>query len=129
MTVFGPKIRSLLDCVTLRAAQALPVSVMQFTTVTSDFEQGRRKMKRIIGWLLIMLTLALSLPIEAASTNAPQDWRRGEQMSRRDRDRWQRQRRNRGYYGYRNYGQFRRTQVGNRRFRWGSRPYWSNGRR
>jgi hypothetical protein len=35
--------------------------------------------------------------------------------------------RNRSYYGYRNYGQYRRTQVGNRRYRLVRRPYWRNG--
>jgi len=36
--------------------------------------------------------------------------------------------RNRITYGYRNYGQYRRTQVGNRRFRWIRRNHWRNGR-
>jgi hypothetical protein len=48
---------------------------------------------------------------------------------------WQdRQRRGRGKhkgwkntYGYRNYGQYRRTQVGNRRFRTVRRYYWNDG--
>ena len=30
-------------------------------------------------------------------------------------------------YGYRNYGQYRRTQVGNRRFRYVNRYYWTDG--
>lgn len=30
-------------------------------------------------------------------------------------------------YGYRNYGQYRRTQVGNRRYRLVRRPYWNGG--
>src|SRR5688500_7364585 len=38
-------------------------------------------------------------------------------------------RRNRNTYGYRNYGQYRRTQVGNRRFRTVRRSYWRDGRR
>jgi|GEM_PF-1018165 len=36
-------------------------------------------------------------------------------------------RRNGSYYGYRNYGQYRRTQVGNRRYRTVRRIYWRNG--
>jgi hypothetical protein len=40
-------------------------------------------------------------------------------------------RRNRGHrkytYGYKNYGQYRRTQVGNRRYRLAKRYYWRDG--
>lgn len=35
--------------------------------------------------------------------------------------------RNRITYGYRNYGQYRRTQVGNRRYRMARRYYWRDG--
>jgi hypothetical protein len=35
--------------------------------------------------------------------------------------------RNRFTYGYKNYGQYRRTQVGNRRFRMARRYYWRDG--
>jgi len=38
-------------------------------------------------------------------------------------------RRNGSYNGYRNYGQYRRTQVGNRRYRTVRRSYWRDGRR
>ena len=31
------------------------------------------------------------------------------------------------YYGYKNYGQYRRTQVGNRRYRLVRRYYWRDG--
>lgn len=31
--------------------------------------------------------------------------------------------------GYKNYGQYRRTQVGNRRYRLVKRSYWNNGTR
>jgi len=37
--------------------------------------------------------------------------------------------RNRITYGYRNYGQYRRTQVGNRRYRLVRRYYWNDGTR
>ena len=30
-------------------------------------------------------------------------------------------------HGYKNYGQYRKTQVGNRRFRSVRRPFWVNG--
>ena len=32
-------------------------------------------------------------------------------------------------HGYKNYGQYRRTQVGNRRYRSVRRSYWTNGTR
>lgn len=32
-------------------------------------------------------------------------------------------------HGYKNYGQYRRTQVGNRRYRLMRRSYWQNGTR
>ena len=38
-------------------------------------------------------------------------------------------RRSGNWYGYKNYGQYRRTQVGNRRYRMERRVYWRNGRR
>src|SRR5215203_2537911 len=53
-------------------------------------------------------------------------------------DRWQdrsrgtrrwRNRNRHASYGYRNYGQYRRTQVGNRRFRTVRTYYWNGGRR
>jgi hypothetical protein len=31
------------------------------------------------------------------------------------------------YRGYKNYGQYRSSQVGNRRYRWVRRPYYRNG--
>ncbi len=47
------------------------------------------------------------------------------EKNRRGRGRWNRRHRN--TYGYRNYGQYRRTQVGNRRFRTVKRYYWNDG--
>ena len=38
-------------------------------------------------------------------------------------------RRNGTWYGYRNYGQYRRTQVGNRRYRTVRRSVWRDGQR
>jgi hypothetical protein len=57
---------------------------------------------------------------------------RSDRRWNRDSDRrWHRDshRRVRNTYGYRNYGQYRRTQVGNRRFRTVNRYTLSNGRR
>ncbi len=45
---------------------------------------------------------------------------------------WQGDRRHNGpkwNHGYKNYGQYRRTQVGNRRYRSVRRAYWTNGQR
>ena len=49
----------------------------------------------------------------------------GQWDNKRGRRRWQG--RNRNTYGYRNYGQYRRTQVGNRRYRTVKRYYWNDG--
>ena len=49
----------------------------------------------------------------------------------RDDGYWDRRNRRRSgrWYGYRNYGQYRRTQVGNRRYRTVRRSVWRDGRR
>lgn len=44
-----------------------------------------------------------------------------------DRGRHRYRGRNRYTYGYKNYGQYRRTQVGNRRYRMVRRSYWRDG--
>jgi len=84
-------------------------------------------MKRIAGIFLIgLLTVGLWIPANATpAPNTPQ-WRRGRTVVyQTNRGR----RRNGRWYGYKNYGQWRRTQVGNRRYRWQNRYYWRNGRR
>ena len=53
---------------------------------------------------------------------------RGRGRGRNWDDRWSRRRSGR-WYGYKNYGQYRRTQVGNRRYRTVRRYYWRDGRR
>lgn len=59
------------------------------------------------------------------------DWN-DDRRSRRDRY-WNDDRRSRrrsgSWYGYRNYGQYRRTQVGNRRYRTERRYVYRDGRR
>ena len=56
-----------------------------------------------------------------------QQQRRGRRNSRYWENRGRR--RNGTWYGYRNYGQYRRTQVGNRRYRTTRQSIWRNGRR
>ena len=59
-----------------------------------------------------------------------QSWRTRRHHNRRwNNDRGENRRRNGPWYGYRNYGQWRRSQVGNRRYRTVTRYYWDNGRR
>jgi len=91
-------------------------------------------MKRKLLILTLLLTSAsLGLPVEAYSStpkeravteySGGQDWR-WERRRRRGRSRgWK------NTWGYRNYGQYRRTQVGNRRYRLVRRYYWDDGRR
>jgi hypothetical protein len=91
--------------------------------------------RRLLIFTILFATTFLVVPFESygstdrsGSTNtvteySGQDWR------------WQRQRRGRrgkhkgwkNTYGYRNYGQYRRTQVGNRRYRMVRRYYWNDG--
>jgi|SRR4029079_11704695 hypothetical protein len=89
-------------------------------------------MKRFIGLILLVLAIVSELPVVGnASTrnataigggNKPQVSITFGQPRRR---RW----RNHGrwYYGYRNYGQYRRTQVGRNRFRMFPEYYWDHG--
>jgi hypothetical protein len=84
-------------------------------------------MKRIAGIFLVSVVFTcLLLPIEGSAQKGLGKGRghsngmiwTGNQPGKR---------RNGPWYGYKNYGQYRRTQVGNRRYRWVSRHYWRNG--
>jgi hypothetical protein len=55
--------------------------------------------------------------------------RRGRGRGGRNWDDGRGRRRSGSWYGYRNYGQYRRTQVGNRRYRTERRSVWRDGRR
>lgn len=94
-------------------------------------------MKRKITMLTILMTaVLLCLPVDSFSSTVetprsathgttvdPQKkWKGGHGRKRR-----YNRGRNRYYYGYRNYGQYRRTQVGNRRYRLVRRYYWRDG--
>jgi len=93
-------------------------------------------MKKITYFILIAAVCVVFLPAQSAAstdnkssstslisgTNLILQQGRGRGKNNRywdDRGR----RRNGTWYGYRNYGQYRRTQVGNRRYRWARRPY------
>ncbi len=89
--------------------------------------------RRLLIFTILFATTFLALPYEsfgaadrsrgsnAVTEYSGQSWR------------WQRRRgrgRNRGWkntFGYRNYGQYRRTQVGNRRYRLVRRSFWDDG--
>ena len=93
--------------------------------------------RKLLIFTLLFATAFLALPVDSyassdrsnertnvANYSGAQDWR------------WRRARRGRGKhkgwkntYGYRNYGQYRRTQVGNRRYRLVRRYYWDDGMR
>ena len=66
---------------------------------------------------------------ETGGQNRQWDERRRNRNERWDDRRGRRHNRGRvrDTHGYRNYGQYRRTQVGNRRFRMVRRPFWNNG--
>jgi len=94
--------------------------------------------RKILLLSTLFVTAFFALPSESFGSNpstsaTTQDWRYQNRRERSqtygDRTNRSRNRRYRNTYGYRNYGQYRRTQVGNRRFRTVTRYYWSDGRR
>jgi hypothetical protein len=89
-------------------------------------------MKRISGFLLLTIMLVgLWLPSQAVAQKGRGLGRgnmsKGRLVQVPPYGRARYRGRNRIYYGYKNYGQYRRTQVGNRRWRWQNRYYWRNG--
>ena len=91
----------------------------------------------VIG--LIAAFMFVALPTNSFETSAQRRWRdrdRGDysygRYRRWDNDRyrrWDGRGRKKRYWGYKNYGQYRRTQVGNRRYRWERRYYYRDGNR
>ena len=91
----------------------------------------------MIRKLLILAVLSITTFAALPSDASAQRWRRDRDRSysgyvysqdrweNRNRRRWRNRYRN--TYGYRNYGQYRRTQVGNRRYRMVRRYYWNDG--
>lgn len=98
--------------------------------------KGARMRRNLIIFTLLFATAFLILPLDSyGSTDRSNN---GATVSQFDQNRlWQgRERRGHGkhkrwkkYHGYRNYGQYRRTRVGNRRYRMVRRYYWNNGTR
>lgn len=81
---------------------------------------------------MLIATTFFALPTDAAAQRRNRSWDRGNESSRfwqddNGRHRRRYKGRNRYTYGYRNYGQYRRTQVGNRRYRTVRRYYWNDG--
>jgi hypothetical protein len=99
-------------------------------------------LKKITGLVLMAAAWVVFLPSKSAAFNSDNktnsvsgisaenlilQQRRGRGKSRVWDNRGKR--RNGSWYGYRNYGQYRRTQVGNRRYRNERRYVWRDGRR
>lgn len=90
-------------------------------------------MKKIVMSAILMAMTFFVLPSDNSSAVSAQ--RRGSRtvIVRQDVDRYRDRHRDtwrkKSTYGYKNYGQYRRTRVGNRRYRMVSRPYWVNGTR
>jgi hypothetical protein len=92
--------------------------------------------RKILILALLSVTTFFALP---ADSYAQREWRtrdRSYSGYTYSQNRWENRRHRRRYnrriretYGYRNYGQYRRTQVGNRRFRLSRQYYWNGGRR
>ena len=89
---------------------------------------------RLMIFAMVLVTLAMTLPADLLAqgrqgrgrgrSESSRLWR-GNDDARHGRRRYRH--RNRNTYGYRNYGQYRRTQVGNRRYRMARRYYWRDG--
>ena len=88
-------------------------------------------MNRTFGLLLAAIfALGVWMPTNASAQRYEQRvYQNRDRDYWRDRQRRMRARMYRNTYGYRNYGQYRRTQVGNRRYRWENQYYYQNGRR
>lgn len=97
------------------------------------------KRKLIIISMLFAMTifwLPTTTTVEAQNrqTNGRRVGNNGNRAAqpRRQRQVWQGERRRKGpkwNHGYKNYGQYRKTQVGHRRYRSVRRSYWTNGTR
>lgn len=101
-------------------------------------------LKKITGLVLLAAAWVIFLPSQSAAFNSDKNTNTvnglaGENLvlqQRRGRGNrngrlWDNRgkRRNGRWYGYKNYGQYRRTQVGNRRYRMVRRSVWRDGRR
>src|SRR5262245_13120262 len=90
-------------------------------------------MKSKLTILLMMLVMTTFwIPATAVDVSAQKGNKHGRLWEGDQGRRWERRRWNRHWrdtHGYRNYGQYRRTQVGNRRFRMERRYSWRDGRR
>ena len=79
----------------------------------------------IIGLLMFVITLGIPFESFAADRKTTNKagvteeitWEQGKSRGRRGKS----------YRGYKNYGQYRSSRVGNRRYRWVRRPYYRSG--
>lgn len=87
--------------------------------------------RKILIFTLLVATTFVFVPVDSFGyTEQPgksKHWKGGRWDDDHGRRRRRFKGRNRYYYGYRNYGQYRRTQVGNRRYRLVRRYYWNDG--
>jgi hypothetical protein len=92
--------------------------------------------RKILTLAMLLATALIAFPYDSyaarssretapsyTESSGMQDWRWQRRQRRRQNRRWSRS------MGYRNYGQYRRTRVGNRRFRMVRRTFWNDGYR
>src|SRR3990170_1546816 len=95
------------------------------------------KRKILMGAMLLAM-ISFAAPVDNYAAGDQQGRNKSAERSRGGQDvRWgddnnrgrrrRTGRRNQNTYGYRNYGQYRRTQVGNRRYRTVRRSFWRDG--
>lgn len=82
--------------------------------------------------VLFLFVLTIGLPLESLASDR-NNGRMNEIVKETNFEQgkykgWNRGKSRKGpYRGYKNYGQYRSSRVGNRRYRWVRRPYYRNG--
>ena len=86
---------------------------------------------RILILALIAAFTFVALPSSGYEASAQRSWRGNDRgyISSWSGRQWRNKGKKKRHWGYKNYGQYRRTQVGNRRYRLERRYYWRDGYR
>lgn len=93
--------------------------------------------RKLAVFAMLIATTFFWLPADSNPVSAQNRQNKSEKRNKgKDGGLWQPDKHGKGWnngrkdaHGYRNYGQYRRTKVGNRRFRLARRYYWQNGTR
>lgn len=91
-------------------------------------------LKKLFISSIALLVLTIGLPLEGfagdRNSGRTSEIARETTFEQRKGKGWNRGKSRKGpYRGYKNYGQYRSSRVGNRRYRWVRRPYYRDGNR